>query len=203
MLVARDQVHSRRESEAISEEDFISMYAAHHIGKLNPKTDEAELRVAFDSLDINNDGFVTAEDLHTSCGFMTPKTCQDIARESADAKDESRISFPAFIKAMRNTPSYSNPATPKLRSLRSGRWSSRGSPISQPITPPMIGAGGDKKIGTHGFSTANVVAGYQAPQLGGHSSSLSSIQAPKLGVARGGEEAKRVDPLKQPLLGEE
>jgi len=194
MMKAQDQV--RKDSEAITEEDFVSMYAAHHIGKTNSKE---ELRNAFDSMDIDHDGFVTAEDLHTSCGFMTPNTCQAIARESADVKDNSKISFQAFVKAIKNTPSYSNPPTPRMRSLRNKtrEWSRQNSRMGTPVTPPISGPGGSGM-----FSAANALAGYQAPRIG-NNASPNSIQQnlTREPPMRSGTPRSNIESLKQPLLG--
>mmetsp|Transcript_29150 Transcript_29150/g.49430 ORF Transcript_29150/g.49430 Transcript_29150/m.49430 type:complete len:464 (+) Transcript_29150:440-1831(+) len=162
LLHAQEQV--RKDSEAITEEDFISMYAAHHVGRIQNKD---ELKRAFDSIDIDHDGFVTAEDLHTSCGFMTPKTCHAIAKESSDIKDKEKISFQAFIKAMRNTPSFSQVPSPKIKELHnaSKKWSRQASPLmGSPMTPPA------QDTGSGFFSTANALAGLGAPQIGGHGS---------------------------------
>ncbi|GAB5360701.1 hypothetical protein AAMO2058_000649700 [Amorphochlora amoebiformis] len=183
MLKAREVV--RKDSKVITEEDFITMYAAHHVGRLDSKED---LRVAFDSLDLDNDGFVTAEDLHTSCGFMTPKTCAAITRESADDKERGKISFQAFIKAMRNTPSYSNPPTPRMRSLHESTrtWSNGGTPIqnpASPLTPPVL---------TGIQSSQGPLTSFQAPQIGGKAANSTSKKS--MGI---------LESMKQPLLSKE
>lgn len=162
----------RRGSDDISEEDFISMYAAHHVGKSGSKK---MLRKAFNALDTNGDGLVTAEDLHTSCGFMTPKTANAIAHESSS--DAKGISFKAFMKAMANTPKLSGPPSPLLRfrSLRSGV-----SGLHLPMGSPVSGSSSDAK-GTPGTGFASVgraLNKYQAPRIGNSTGSQNSGSTP-------------------------